>query len=425
MPLPSQSSRAGLGGPSRGSVYRGGRRRKRGGLPLPIKAGGGVVALLVAAWIVWMLLPDGDGGPAAANAGEAEIVDPLTTPGPLVIDQGGTREPAPVRAAPSNARPSTDMASADESRSGGGLLGGAIRGTDDSADVMLGGERAGEPTRDPTGTPIRDGRTTNVTVGDDVRTAMETARSRLASNDPLGAREALNAALIRTGRDGVGAGALRAELMMLNDDLVFGPRVLDGDPMSTVYVVQSGDALSRISGRMGEGTHWKLIQRVNRLSSPNRIRVGQSLKVIQGPFHAVVDKSDYRLDLYHGPAENSQNWTYVTSFPVGLGADGSTPSGRFVVRPASKLENPAWVNPRNPSERYSGDDPENPIGEFWVGIDGLGDDAVHTGLGLHGTIEPESIGTQASMGCVRLDAEDVAMVYELLSEGESLVTIVD
>lgn len=190
-------------------------------------------------------------------------------------------------------------------------------------------------------------------------------------------------------------------------------------------MVQPGDALSRIASREKLMTHWKLIQRVNRLNSPNTIRVGQSLKLVRGPFHAIVDKSDYRLDVYHGPAGQPSLWTYVTSFPVGLGEDDSTPSGRFVVRTNSKLENPAWVNPRNPAERYAGDDPDNPIGEFWVGIDGLGDDAVHTGLGLHGTIEPESIGMQRSMGCIRLGADDVAIVYEMLAEGESLVTIVE
>ncbi|HIB01258.1 MAG TPA: hypothetical protein EYO31_05085 [Phycisphaerales bacterium] len=42
---------------------------------------------------------------------------------------------------------------------------------------------------------------------------------------------------------------------------------------------------------------------------------------------------------------------------------------------------------------------------------------------MHGTIAPETIGTQASMGCIRMGADEVAQVYEMLSEGVSIVEI--
>ncbi len=74
-------------------------------------------------------------------------------------------------------------------------------------------------------------------------------------------------------------------------------------------------------------------------------------------------------------------------------------------------------------ERYDADNPENPIGERWIGIKGLGEYEALTGYGIHGTIEPQSIGTDASMGCVRLGDEDVNIVYELLVERTSRVTI--
>ncbi|MBZ0171525.1 MAG: L,D-transpeptidase, partial [Phycisphaerales bacterium] len=60
---------------------------------------------------------------------------------------------------------------------------------------------------------------------------------------------------------------------------------------------------------------------------------------------------------------------------------------------------------------------------FWIGLDGLGDAVAYAGYGLHGTIEPDSIGRQRSMGCVRLRPDDIALIYECLSEGESLVQI--
>ena len=47
------------------------------------------------------------------------------------------------------------------------------------------------------------------------------------------------------------------------------------------------------------------------------------------------------------------------------------------------------------------------------------------GCGIHGTIEPETIGRNVSMGCVRLADEDIDWVYKVLTIGESLVRIHD
>ncbi len=45
--------------------------------------------------------------------------------------------------------------------------------------------------------------------------------------------------------------------------------------------------------------------------------------------------------------------------------------------------------------------------------------------GIHGTIEPESIGTNASMGCIRLKDGDIDAVFNMLSEGKSTVKVID
>ena len=45
--------------------------------------------------------------------------------------------------------------------------------------------------------------------------------------------------------------------------------------------------------------------------------------------------------------------------------------------------------------------------------------------GIHGTIDPDSIGKQASMGCIRMKNEDISQVFELLIEGKSTVLVKD
>ena len=82
------------------------------------------------------------------------------------------------------------------------------------------------------------------------------------------------------------------------------------------------------------------------------------------------------------------------------------------------------VNPRDAREQYEPNDPANPIGEFWIGLTGQGESANFTSYGIHGTIDPDSIGGDESMGCVRLANGDIDIVYELLAEHISRVMIV-
>jgi lipoprotein-anchoring transpeptidase ErfK/SrfK len=255
-----------------------------------------------------------------------------------------------------------------------------------------------------------------------VRLQLDTAQRMVDQNDRVAARRLLSQTLNTRDLSQRDAQRLRSELTAINDVLVFGPVVAPNDPMCEEYKVQSGDSLSRIASRRELATHWKLIQRVNNIANPSRIRLGQTLKLVRGPFHAIVHKHDHRMDIYHGSPNDPASWIYIRSFNVGLGEDNGTPIGLFTVS-TNKLENPGWVNPRDASERYSPDDPRNPIGEFWLGLDGVGEYQSLTGYGIHGTIDPDSIGDDQSMGCVRLADDDIALVYELLAERVSVVEI--
>jgi hypothetical protein len=249
---------------------------------------------------------------------------------------------------------------------------------------------------------------------------LQRGRSLLA-RQPIQARAILSSALGSGGLTEADAADVRSILAQLNERLVFGPEAVEGDPFAMYHVIQSGDSLARIAKRLSLHVDWRFIQRINGLADSNMIREGQRIKLITGPFHAIVDKSQYRLDLYMG---EESDLVYVRSFPVGLGQFNSTPEGLFRVRGGSKLVNPEWVNPRT-RQRFAPDDPANPIGERWIGLEGMEErTAALQGYGIHGTIEPESIGREASMGCVRMGHDDVAVVYELLTEGVSAVRIV-
>jgi lipoprotein-anchoring transpeptidase ErfK/SrfK len=214
------------------------------------------------------------------------------------------------------------------------------------------------------------------------------------------------------------AQAIRDVLMSVNQKLIFSRQVYQGDPLTEEYKIQSGDFLSTIAPRFD--TTFELLGKINNID-PNRIRLGQRIKIVRGPMHAVVDKSAFRMDVY-STADGGKP-LYVTSFAVGCGEENSTPIGNFTIAKDGKIPDPAWNNPRT-GERFASNDPKNPIGEYWLGLEGA-DDLTRNlrGYGIHGTIVPDSIGKNMSMGCVRLRPDDIEMVYCLLIPVKSTVTI--
>lgn len=440
MSLPSQTGRFTTSGRSNHNMYR--RRR---GAPKPLLIAGGLSLVVVLG--LWLLLR-GSGtegkspqqvasetgsssllGPqsAAASPAPAAAKPPVQQPQPtrrevlpepppqpvLELRQGRpattdtqTRPTATASSSPAAATPTTTPTAApDRSTSNPpASTNPAITGTTPDSS-----QPAATPPQPDLGAATPPG------------SALAAARQKQATGDLVAARVLYSRAL-RESRVESERAAIRAELTKINDELVFSRRVAPDDPWAFWYTVQANDALARINQRQGLAPDWRLIQRINGMSNPNRLQVGQKLKLLRGPFHAVVSKSAFRLDLYMGPADREDQWLYIRSFPVGLGEGGSTPLGTFVVRRNSKLINPHWVNPRT-GQHFAADDPLNPIGERWIGLEGIEDSAGYVGYGLHGTIDPGSIGREMSMGCVRMHDQDIELIYELLGEQVSVVRI--
>lgn len=255
----------------------------------------------------------------------------------------------------------------------------------------------------------------------ELRHLIDDADRALNSGTSVKARELYNKALRHELASDADKAMLRDKLQSISMDLLFSSKIATGDTWVEGYAVQGGDSYDRIRKRNQLAVDWRLLERLNH-TPPSKLKVGQKIKLVHGPFHAVVSKSSYRLDLYTGSPDDPSSWDFVRSFKVGLGENDSTPIGTFVVKQGSKLVNPPWTNPRT-GEHFDANDPKCPIGEHWIGLAGLGSTSAFTGYGIHGTIEPDSIGQQRSMGCVRMGAEDVAQVYELLVEGISIVKI--
>lgn len=238
---------------------------------------------------------------------------------------------------------------------------------------------------------------------------LESARRKVTEGRLIEARSELAAAL-RNSDDR----EIRAELGRIADRTVFSKERFENDPLVASHKMAPGHVLAKLAKQYK--TPHEAMLAINEIKDPRRIRDGQIIKIPNGPFNVRIYKSQFRLDLYLQD-------TFVRSYPVGLGADNGTPEGTWQVD--NRLTNPTYYPPASSQHKriIRPDDPKNPLGEYWIGLKGLtGQAAGQEGFGIHGTIEPDSIGKAASAGCVRMRNEDVEYVYKLLMPGHSTVT---
>jgi hypothetical protein len=95
----------------------------------------------------------------------------------------------------------------------------------------------------------------------------------------------------------------------------------------------------------------------------------------------------------------------------------STPEGRFTL--ATFAKDPPF-NALKPGDlSYPGGHPENPLGTRWMGFPVLHGDNGWL-WGIHGTNEPERIGTWASDGCIRMLTAEAEELFALIPEGTPL-----
>lgn len=180
------------------------------------------------------------------------------------------------------------------------------------------------------------------------------------------------------------------------DAIFFQPKPHYVEP----YVIEKGDRLEAVAKKYQ--LSWEYVAKLNR-TEPRRIQIGQKLKVMKGPFGAVVDLRDYSLTVH------LQGY-YVKQYKVGIGKENSSPIGKFAV--LEKLVDPQYTDSQT-GKVIEGGDPANPLGKRWIDI---GDH-----YGIHGTIDPSSIGKSESRGCIRMNDEDIIEVYNFLVKGSEVV----
>ena len=211
--------------------------------------------------------------------------------------------------------------------------------------------------------------------------------------------------------------SVKEQLSELADKWLFSRTIFPQDRLCESLQVKPGDQLRTIGKKFK--VPYEILMQINKIQRPEALQASEPIKVINGPFHARIYRSTFTMDLY------LQN-TFVRSFPVGLGQpDMETPTGLWVVKPDGKLISPTWTDPAS-GKTYKAEDPDYPLGSRWIGLEGVkGEAKDRTGFAIHGTKDPNQIGTAGSQGCIRMQNGDAILLYNLLVPNFSQVEVVE
>jgi len=117
---------------------------------------------------------------------------------------------------------------------------------------------------------------------------------------------------------------------------------------------------------------------------------GTLAPLAEQPLEIIVDKSNHRLAIVSGDV-------IIRNYEVGLGG-AKTPEGKFVI--TEKVKNPNGTD-------------KGAYGSRGMTLsDGR--------YGIHGTNEPESMGKDESLGCVRMKREDIEELFDLAPIGTTV-----
>lgn len=154
-----------------------------------------------------------------------------------------------------------------------------------------------------------------------------------------------------------------------------------------------------------------------KLAAGTKVSVPAKYRLPPGPREGIVlNLAERRLYYFH------PDGVTVSTYPVGVGRQGwSTPQGETSI--VAKEANPAWRPPvsiRREAARRGRTlplvvppGPRNPLGRFAMRL-GI------SGILIHGTNQPASVGQRSSHGCIRMLPKDIAELFKMVPVGTSV-----
>lgn len=189
------------------------------------------------------------------------------------------------------------------------------------------------------------------------------------------------------------------------------------------YIVKQGDTLGDISGHFGEDRD--VLARENGLD-PNDYKkpliIGQKLTINYRHIIPAIRNNGIVINLAQRRLFLFKDGQLVNHSHLIAAGDPSwqTPTGPFHV--INHIKGKTWIVPASiqAEMRKQGQPvltavppgPDNPLGGYWIGTS-------LPNIGIHGTIEPDSIFRYESHGCMRMRHEDIQEVFSRVKVGDS------
>ena len=182
-----------------------------------------------------------------------------------------------------------------------------------------------------------------------------------------------------------------------------GDVIYEGPPahrLEPKHVVQTGETLDSIAQKYNIPT--QLLANVNRISDPSAVQPGQELKVMRGPFSAIVDLGKRRMTLM-------LDRRYAGKFTIELDPTASIEEGTWTVaqKQLTPVAGGVYGQPAGATEDRGLllSNSANPTGQPAI---------------LRGPGSADPVSTPPAARVIRLKSNDVRDVYDILSVGSRI-----
>jgi L,D-transpeptidase ErfK/SrfK len=225
--------------------------------------------------------------------------------------------------------------------------------------------------------------------------------------------------------------ALRAWLILLV--LLTGAQLAAADTAPPLYTQVAGGEQEitiekPISGErlaLENGVRWASVIRQNCLKKPYKLKPGMVLKInnthiVPGEVQNGLVINLPELHLYH-----FQNEAYQRRYALAVGKPSwPTPTGTYKIW--EKRKNPTWNVPPSIQEEMEEmglevltkvpPGPKNPLGKYFMAT-------TASGVGIHATNRPWSVGRYVSHGCIRMLPNEIEQLFPQVEVGTTVKII--
>jgi LysM repeat protein len=173
------------------------------------------------------------------------------------------------------------------------------------------------------------------------------------------------------------------------------------------YLVQAGQRLEDIAKKYD--VPWQLLAKINGIASPDQLQPGRKLKVVRGPFSALIDLGNRSLTVMLARR-------YAGKFPIDIAPAVTVEEGEWKVE--QKLVTPGNLNlaaAPSTGRRESGPTEEQSL-ILTNTASKTGQIAILRGSGM----ATSSVATEPKNRVIRMKTADVRDVFDILSVGSSV-----